>query len=99
MAEKSKKSQTLSEAKDLFSPAAEKNRSFASLRMTKQKSAAKTTEDALNTFSKDFLRALCVSAVKGFQLAYIPITRSIALRQTAQNVLCRVNIMQSTSER
>ena len=31
--------------------------------------------------------------------AYIPITRSIALRHTAQNVRCRVNMMQSTSER
>jgi hypothetical protein len=67
--------------------------------MTKQKSAAKITEDALNTFSKDFLRALCVSAVTQPYPAYIPITRSIALRQTAQNFMYRVNMMQSTSER
>jgi hypothetical protein len=45
------------------------------------------------------LRALCVSAVKPPHPVYIPITRSIALLHTAQNVLCRVNMMQSTSER
>jgi hypothetical protein len=67
--------------------------------MTKQKSAAKITEDALNTFFKDFLGILCVSAVSRPYPAYIPITRSIARRHTAQNVLCRVNMMQSTSER
>ena len=48
---------------------------------------------------KALLRALCVSAVSQLYPAYIPITRSIALRHTAQNVLCRVNIMQSTSGR
>jgi len=31
--------------------------------------------------------------------AYIAITRSIARRHTAQNVLCRVNMMQSSSGR
>lgn len=39
------------------------------------------------------------SAVQGFHPTYIPIARSIARRHTAQNVLCRVNMMQSTSGR
>jgi hypothetical protein len=47
----------------------------------------------------EFLLGLCcVSAVKQ-PYVYIPITRSIALRHTAQNAICRVNIMQSTSGR
>jgi hypothetical protein len=39
------------------------------------------------------------SAVQWSHPAYIAITRSIARRQTAQNALCRVNMMQSTSGR
>jgi hypothetical protein len=51
------------------------------------------------SFPKAFLCALCVSAVIPPHPAYIPIPLSIARRHTAQNLLCRVNMMQSTSGR
>jgi hypothetical protein len=56
-------------------------------------------QDDNGKYVTNFLRVRCVSALRLPYPAYIPITRSSARRHTAQNLLCRVNIMQSTSGR